>query len=82
MKASTYYYLQWRSSTARFIIVLGLLSNTLIWSLVAILNGRTDLTIWLGVASVFLTFVAAIQHRDCTRYYMLKNRSNRDETAE
>lgn len=64
--SQAHYEAQWRSHSLRFIAALAILSNCIVWAIVAAFYGAAWLVIALAFAAVFFTFVAAVKMRDCT----------------
>lgn len=64
-----YYRARWRAHTVRFIAALAILSNCIVWAIVAAFYGAAWITIMLGFAAVFFLFIARIKLDDCTRAY-------------
>jgi hypothetical protein len=67
--AINYYHHMWRMHCVRLIAVLALLSNCIVWAIVAAFYGRGDIAIWLGCGAVFFTFVAYIKANDVNYYH-------------
>lgn len=70
-----YYYLQWKHHCAMFMIALVLLSNGIVWGIVASLYGSAPWVVGLLLAAVLGLFASVIEFRECNRYYLLYLRS-------
>lgn len=79
MKSTDYYYSKWRTYSIRFILIVALLANSLLWSLVAILFGHVVIAIWLICAAGFLTMCTVIKYHEVTYFYEKYQRSLPDD---
>ena len=78
--AEIHYYIRHRSHSFRFIIALALLSNCIIWAIVAGLYSLPILAIWLCIAAVFFTFVSVVEYKACVLYHTRYKRSLSEPT--
>ncbi len=66
---TTYNYARWRHHCLCLIACLALLSNCIIWAIVAAFYGRMDLVIWLGVGATYFLFMSVLEYRECGHYH-------------
>ena len=73
--AERYYYEKHRHHSLRFILAATLLSNAIIWAIVAAFYAMPTLVIWLSIAAVFFLFVTVVEYRACDHYHTRHLRS-------
>ena len=64
-----YYREQWRSHSFKFILALALLSNAIIWAIVAGFYSAPVLAIWLVITAVFFLFATVVEYKACEHYH-------------
>jgi Na+/H+ antiporter NhaA len=75
MNSKTYYYAKHRAHALRFIIALAMLSNCIVWALVAGFYTAMTLALWLCIGGVFFLFVSVVEYRACNHYHARYRRS-------
>ena len=81
LSAERYYYMKWKSHCFRLMLALTLLSNCIVWAIVAALYSNPILAIWLCVGAVFATFASVIEYRACDHFHTRYLRALCDWTA-